>query len=86
MTSFLVSDSKILLLGGYNTNKGNNKDVIIIDLSNGAIKTIGKINTDIWSTLAPIYRNGNLYIISTGEEVDQDMPKIFEYPIDIPMA
>lgn len=86
MTSFLVSDSKILLLGGFNTNNGNNKNVWVIDLSNGAVNQIGNINTDIWSTLAPIYCNGNLYVISTGEEVDDDMPKIFEYPINLPMV
>jgi hypothetical protein len=86
ISSFLVSDSKIILLGGFNSNKGNNRDVIIIDLSNGAIKQIGKINQDIWSTFSPFYFNGNLYIISTGEEVEQDMPKIFEYPINLPMV
>jgi hypothetical protein len=86
MSSFLVSDSKIILLGGYNTEKGNNKDVIIVDLSNGIIKQIGRIDVDIWSTISPIYLNGNLYVISTGEEIDEDMPVLFEYPVNLPMA
>ena len=86
MSSFLVSDSKILLLGGFNSGQGNNKNVYVIDLSQGSVNTIGQINVDIWSTLAPIYANGNLYVLSTGEEVDDDMPRIFEYPINLPMA
>lgn len=85
MSTFLVSDSKILVLGGFSTEMGNNYNVWTVDLSNGFVNQVGKITEDIWSTYAPIYCNGRLYIISTGEEVDDEMPKIFEYPVMLPM-
>lgn len=79
-----MSDSKILIIGGFNAVKGNNRNVWIIDIYNGAVNLIGKINVDIWSTIAPIYMNNSLFIISTGEEVDDDMPVLFEYPLNLP--
>ena len=83
--SFLVSNSKILIFGGFNTIKGTNYKVFTIDLSNGAINYLKNIENDLWTTLAPFYYNNSIYVISTGEEVDEDMPYIFKYPIQLPL-
>ncbi len=83
--SFLVSNSKILIFGGFNTSKGNNYKVYSVDLSNGSINYFKDIEKDLWTTLAPFYYKNSIYVISTGEEVDGDMPYIFQYPINLPL-
>lgn len=85
VTSFLASDSKILILGGFNTVDGNSYKVYTIDLSNGQIAYLKNIEKDVWSTIAPFYYNNSIFVISSGEEVDDDMPHLFEYPISMPI-
>ncbi len=83
--SFLVSNTKILIFGGFNTVKGNNHKVFTIDLANGSIDYLQNIENDLWTTLGPIYYKNSICVISTGEEVDDDMPYIFQFPIQIPL-
>jgi len=35
--------------------------------------------------MSPFYYNNSICVISSGEEVDDDMPYIFEYPIYLPL-
>lgn len=83
--SYLVSNSKILIFGGFNTILGNNHKVFIIDLRNGEINYLKDIENDLWTTLGAFYYKNSIYVISTGEEVDEDMPYIFQYPIQLPI-
>jgi hypothetical protein len=79
----LVSDSKILILGGYNTQKGNSSDAFTIDLSNGSITTLPSLKYGVWTTMPIYYSNGHINIFSTGEESD-DYPTHLTYSIRVP--
>lgn len=85
VSSFLVSNSKILIFGGFNTVKGNNHKIFTIDLSNGAINYLKNIENDLWTTLGAFYYKNSICVISTGEEVDEDMPYVFQFPIQLPL-
>ena len=85
VSSLLASNNKILIFGGFNTIKGNNHKVFTIDLSNGAINYLKNIENDLWTTLGPFYYKNSIYVISTGEEIEDDMPYIFQYPLNLPL-
>jgi hypothetical protein len=79
----LVSDSKILVLGGFSEYKGNSSEVFTIDLSNGNINSLPSLKFGIWTTLPIFYSNGLINIFSTGEETD-DFPNHISYSLNIP--
>lgn len=83
--SFLVSDTKMLIFGGFSEMRKNSHKVYTIDLNNGSISYLSDITEDIWTTLSPYYFNGSIYVVSTGEEVDEDTPQIIKFPIQLPM-
>ncbi len=79
----LVSDSKILVLGGFNEHNGNSSEVFTIDLGNGNITNLLKLKFGVWTTLPVYYSNGVINIFSTGEESD-DYPSHIAYSLTIP--
>lgn len=86
VASFLASDSKILIIGGFNTSTGNSDKVYTIDLSNGQLNYLENICKGVWTAMTPFYLNNTLYIISTGEETDEEMPNFYKYHVKIPLS
>jgi hypothetical protein len=79
-----VSDSKIIVLGGYNEKVGNLKTVFLVDLSDGKVELLSDLQSPGW-TVSPIYYlNGVLNMFQTCEETDS-MPDHVIYKINIPL-
>ncbi len=79
----LVSDSKILILGGYNECDGNSSKVFTVDLSEGSITNLPSLKYGVWTTLPIYYSNGMINIFSTGEDTDS-FPDQITYSLKIP--
>jgi hypothetical protein len=69
----LVSDSKILILGGFSEKHGNSDKVFTIDLSDGDIDLVPDLQVAGWTSLPIYYSNGVLNMFVTGEE-SEGMP------------
>jgi hypothetical protein len=79
----LVSDTKILILGGFSERNGNSSAVFTIDLSNGNIEKLPNLDIAAWTVLPIYYSNGVLNMFSIGEETE-GMPDHLIYKINIP--
>jgi hypothetical protein len=81
--AILTSDSKLLIGGGYNSQRGSVENVYTIDLSNGVISNMKPLSKPAWTVLPPYLNNDEIILFSTGEETDI-LPQIVKYNIDLP--
>jgi hypothetical protein len=80
----LVSDSKIIIMGGFNEKDGNSKAVFTIDLNNGNIDKLNDMRCTGWTVNPIYYSNGVLNMFSTCEETD-GLPDHVIYKINVPL-
>jgi hypothetical protein len=66
----LVSDFKILIVGGWSDTSGYSRKAYTLDLSIGKFDFLPDLDQNAWSVLPAYYQNGAINFFSTGEEAD----------------
>ena len=82
--STFVSDSKILIAGGWSEENGNSSKVYTINISNGSIELLPDLQKPGWSVMPAYYLNSTLHAFSIGEETDAT-PDHFAFPLKTPL-
>ncbi len=84
MGACLVSDSKILIVGGASEFRGCNSQIYTIDIFNGRIEVLSALTDVVWTTMPAYYKNGSLYFFVSGEEKNS-VPTIKSFNINLPL-
>lgn len=82
--STLVSDTKLLIAGGWSEERGKSSKVYTINLSNGNIEYLDDLKVPGWTVLPPFYSNSTLNIFFQGEETD-GLPTQISYFLKTPL-
>jgi hypothetical protein len=83
MGACLVSDSKILIVGGASEYRGSNNQIYTMDLLNGRTENLTTLNDVVWTTMPAYYNNGSLYFFISGEEKN-NVPTVKSFNINVP--
>jgi hypothetical protein len=78
----LISDTKMLIGGGWSEEKQNSATVFTIDLSTGKIDLMNNLSTAMWTVMPVYYKFGALHMFNIGEEIDC-RPDHYYYPIQV---
>jgi hypothetical protein len=80
----LISDNKIIILGGFNERDGNSNAVHTVDLNTGKIENLAPITCAGWTIVPIYYANGVLNMFITCEETE-GMPDHVVYKVNLPL-
>jgi N-acetylneuraminic acid mutarotase len=77
-----INQNHILLLGGYNDEKGDCNNVGLLDIFKGEYIAIRPLNEGGWSVYPPILSGDSICLFMDGEEIEQgNFPTFIEYKI-----
>jgi len=82
--SAMVSESKIIVMGGFHTKNGDSDRVYTIDLSNGNFNYLTPLKTPGWTALPYCYKNGAFHLFCDGE-FENGFPIHNVYSLNVPV-